>query len=76
MKDKIEKLRRKEAIVRAKVQLLGQKENLRNRQRQLDNLRTKDLGINIRPFSLGGFIQRGNDITENLFGLKRKSRRR
>ena len=75
MKDKIEKLKRKQRIIEAKTKLLGQKENLRNRQRQLDNLRTKDLGINIRPFSLGGFVQRGNEVTENIFGFKKVRRK-
>ena len=74
MKDKIGKLRRKEELIKAKTQLLGQKINLANRKRQLEKIQLQ--GFNIRPPSIGAFIQRGNDITSSLFGLKRKSRRR
>ncbi len=73
MKDKIERLRQKEAIVRAKVQLQGQRINLANRRRQLEKIQLK--GLNIRPFSILGFVQQGNEVTENIFGLKKVRRK-
>ena len=73
MKDKIERLRQKEAIVRAKIQLQGQKINLANRQRQLHKIQSQ--GFNFKPFSILGFVQQGNEVTENIFGLKKVRRK-
>ena len=75
MKQKIKKLKQKKELVKARTQLLGQKINLANRRRQLEKIQLR--GLNISPPNLGTFIQRGSDLTNYLFGLrKRKSRRR
>lgn len=71
---KIRKLRYKTEIVRQKVKLQGQIINLVNRRRQLEKIQLR--GLNIIPFSMGGFIKRGNDISEDLFGVGRRARKR
>ena len=70
MKDKIQKLRRKEQLIREKIRLTGQKIHLRNTRRQLHKLQVQ--GLNLDHQSVSGFIQRGNKITSSLFGLKKK----
>ena len=70
---KTDKLARKEQVLKARVKLEGQKINLANRRRQLEKIQLR--GLNFRPFNLGNFINRGNDLADSILGLKKRNRR-